>query len=256
MKRTFTYLLTISVFLLISAAAMAQDGLTPYAGSLHTYSVTPDPDSSNKTYLWEISGGGTINGATDGSSINVTWGNTPGTYTITFTETDESTSCSTQRTLDVEVIANTFFLAMAEDAEECHDSTGAVLSAAASGPTTVYFTVELNKDSDWDIDSWQYDFTVNFSGSDYSLQSVSVDGGSDLGTSGSYAGQTVSGTSSTSEIAVELSGPVASGTDVTFTISNGVALSGTTSTPDNGTGDSDQVLTINPLPNTSEITTD
>ena len=256
MKKIFTYLFAIAALMIISAAAMAQGGINPYTGSTHTYSITPDTNTANKTYSWSISGGGTINGAIDGTSLNVTWGSSTGNYVITFTETDESTSCFTQRTLDVEVISNTFFLSMSANAEECHDSTGLVLSSGASGPTTVYFTVNLNKDAGWTIDNWKYNFDLDFTGSDYSLQSVTVDGGANLGTTGSYSDQTISGINTTSEIAVVLTGPVTSGTDVTVTLSNGTAVKGTTTTPDNGSGDNTQILTINPLPNTSGITTD
>ncbi len=255
MKKNFIYLMATALLMIVSAAAMAQDGTNPYAGSTHTYTITPDATTANKTYAWSISGGGTINGATDGTSLNVTWGSTTGTYTVTFTETDTITSCYTQRELDVSVIANTFNLTMSADAEECHDSTGLVLGTGASGPTTIYFTANLNKDAGWTIDSWEYDFSVAIAGS-YSLVSVSVDSGADLGTSGNYANNSVSGSNTTSEIAVVVSGAVTSGDDVTVALSNGFAIKGTTTTPDNGTGDKTQVLTINPLPNTSAITTD
>ncbi|MDX8337955.1 hypothetical protein SLH46_02095 [Draconibacterium sp. IB214405] len=256
MKNKLTYLLTTIAFLAISSVAMAQDGKSPYAGTSHNYSVTPDADATNKTYLWSVSGGGTINGAADGTSVTIDWGTTLGTYTVTFTEKDESTSCSTIRELEVEVISNTFYLNMFSDASACHDSTGLILASGASGPTTLYFTVNLNKDNAWSIDTWEYDFSVSVDGSDYSLSSVKVDDGAELGTGGSYSDISVTGTESTSEIAVVIDGPVTAGTNVTVTISNGEAIKGVVVTPDNGSGDKTQILTLNPLPNTTDITTD
>ena len=252
MKKKLTYLIVAIAFIAISSVAKAQDGTSPYAGSTHSYSVTPDANSANKSYLWEVSGGGTISGVDDETSVLIDWGTTPGIYTITFTETDESTSCATVRELQVEVIANTFYVDMAADAAECHDSTGLVLANGALGPTTLYFTVNLNKDAGWNIDSWEYDFSVAVAGTDYSVSSVKVDGGSELG-AGPHANISVAGTQASSEIAVVITGPVSAGTDVTVTVSNGEAVDGTSTTPDNGSGNKDQVLTVNPLPNTSEI---
>lgn len=255
MKKTINCLFAAAALMIISMTAMAQNGTNPYAGSTHTYTVTPE-DAINNTLTWSISGGGIINGATNGTSLSVTWGSTTGAQTITFTEYDPNTSCSTQRTLDVTVISNTFYLTMGADNEECHDLSGTVLAEGASGNTTVYFDVNLNKDSGWDIDSWKYDFSVAITNTNYSLQSVKVDGGADLGASGTYSNQTVLGTSGTSQIEVVLNGPVTEGTPVTVNLSSGVAIKGTTTTPDNGTGDKTQEITINPLPDTSEITTD
>lgn len=256
MKKSITYLIAIAALMVISVGAMAQDGGTPYAGSTHTYSITPDANSTGKTYLWTLSGGGTIDGSATGSSVVIDWGTTAGTYTLTFTETDGNTSCLSVRDLEVEVIANSFYLNMEANASECHDSTGQVLADGATGPTTLYFTVSMNKDAAWTIDSWEFDFTVAVAGTDYTLTSVKVDGGADLGTSGTYVDQSIVGTNDEIEIAVEITGAVTAGTDVTVQISNGEAIVGTAVTPDNGTGPDTQILTVNPLPDTSDITTD
>jgi hypothetical protein len=94
---------------------------------------------------------------------------------------------------------------------------------------------------------------VAVAGTDYSLSSVKVDGGTELGTGGSYSNVSVSGSATRSEIAVVVNGPVSTGTDVEITVNNGEAIVGTSVTPDNGTGDKKQVLSVNPLPNTSPI---
>jgi hypothetical protein len=253
MKKTLTYLIASIAFIAISGVAKAQDGTAPYAGSTHRYSVTPDANTANKSYLWAVSGGGVISGASNETSVLIDWGTTPGTYTISFTETDETTSCSTVRELEVEVIANIFYVNVAEDASDCHDLSGTVLATDATGSTTLYFTVNLNKDATWSIDSWEYDFSVAVASTDYSLSSVKVDAGAELGTGGSYSNVSVSGSATRSEIAVVVNGPVSTGTDVEITVNNGEAIVGTSVTPDNGTGDKKQVLSVNPLPNTSPI---
>lgn len=252
MKKTFTYLIAIAALMIIGASAMAQDGENPYVGSTHTYSIVPDGNTTAKTYLWTVSGGGTISGSTTGTSVVIDWGTTVGSYTITFTETDGSTSCVSTRELEVEVVANSFYLTMATHASECHDSTGQVLADGVSGPTTLYFTV--NKNAAWTIDDWNFDFTV--SSTSYSVTSVKIDGGVELGTSGSYSDQSVAGTNASAEIAVVVSGSVTSGTDVTVVVSGGEAIKGTSITPDNGTGDKTQILTVTPLPDTGDIQTD
>jgi hypothetical protein len=52
------------------------------------------------TYSWTISAGGTIIGSSTGNSITVEW-TTPGTKTITVTETMCGTGCSTTSSIDV-----------------------------------------------------------------------------------------------------------------------------------------------------------
>jgi PKD repeat protein len=53
------------------------------------------------TYAWSLSGGGTITSPLDGNTASVNWGNTPGTYTLTLTET--RLGCETVNELVVEV---------------------------------------------------------------------------------------------------------------------------------------------------------
>ena len=66
--------------------------------STTTYSV---PETSGNTYSWSVSALGTIDD-TSSSTINVTWGSTTGTATLTLTESNPN-GCSTTITHDVDV---------------------------------------------------------------------------------------------------------------------------------------------------------
>jgi hypothetical protein len=90
--------------------------------------------------------------------------------------TSNSPICYQGFTHDIvlDVIANTFYLTMDEDASQCHDLSGQILEENASGNTTLIFTVNLNKDASWTIDSWNFDFTVDVTGSGYALQQLKL----------------------------------------------------------------------------------
>lgn len=65
-----------------------------------TYSVN---GSQSSTYNWFISGGGTIDDNQDASAM-VTWGNTPGVYTISVQEVTSAGCLGELETCDVEVV--------------------------------------------------------------------------------------------------------------------------------------------------------
>jgi len=76
---------------------------TVCAGSLaEPYLINPPTVGS--TYQWTLSGGGTLNNGTTTDNITVDWGVTPGTYTITVTETDANGCPGSPRIVDVTVI--------------------------------------------------------------------------------------------------------------------------------------------------------
>ncbi|HAS46593.1 MAG TPA: hypothetical protein DCS93_39285 [Microscillaceae bacterium] len=72
------------------------------AGDASSYSTSL---AFGRTYLWEISGGGTIAGSNNGRSVTINWtpSSIPDTYTLNLTETNILTGCSniTQRTITV-----------------------------------------------------------------------------------------------------------------------------------------------------------
>jgi hypothetical protein len=76
------------------------------AGSTgNTYMVTTDA-ASPTTYLWSITGNGTIPGSTTGSSVTVDAATTAGSYTLSVTVTDGVTHCSSTCTFPVTVNPN------------------------------------------------------------------------------------------------------------------------------------------------------
>jgi len=76
---------------------------TVCAGSLaEPYLINPPTPGS--TYAWSLSGGGTIIPGSSSDNITVDWGVTPGTYTITVTETDINGCIGAPVTVTVTVI--------------------------------------------------------------------------------------------------------------------------------------------------------
>lgn len=69
-------------------------------GQIHDYSVVNTPGS---TYNWQISGGGTIS-SNNGNSIQVLWGNTPGSYTVSVQETTADGCLGDVMYSDIEVV--------------------------------------------------------------------------------------------------------------------------------------------------------
>lgn len=72
------------------------------AGSFEPYLINPPNPSS--TYNWTLSGGGVLSG-TSGTSTSITWGSTPGTYTVTAIETDINGCDGDPVIVDVTVIS-------------------------------------------------------------------------------------------------------------------------------------------------------
>ncbi len=70
-------------------------------GQTLNYGVTPAV--GGRTYAWSVTGGGTVQGASNLNNVNILW-NTTGNQTITLTETINATSCSTTVTQAVNVV--------------------------------------------------------------------------------------------------------------------------------------------------------
>ena len=88
----------VTLTLLETPAPVISGPSSALTGSTTTYSV---PETSGNTYAWSISGLGTIDDPAS-STINVTWGSTTGTATLTLTETNPN-GCNTTITYDVDV---------------------------------------------------------------------------------------------------------------------------------------------------------
>ncbi len=109
MKTTNKLLKAIAIIALLlgSNQLIAQTNTSPTqtvcAGSLaEPYLI--NPPTAGSTYQWALSGGGTLNNGTTTNNITVDWGVTPGTYTITVTETDLNGCIGAPVTVDVNVI--------------------------------------------------------------------------------------------------------------------------------------------------------
>jgi hypothetical protein len=94
------------LFSLVSILVFSQTSQTlnqdVFAGSVEPYLINPPNPSS--TYNWTLSGGGVLSG-TSGTSTSITWGSTPGTYTVTAIETDVNGCDGDPVIVDVTVIS-------------------------------------------------------------------------------------------------------------------------------------------------------
>jgi len=254
----------------LASNLFAQDAQHPYQDSEHTYLVTME-DGTNNTPSWIVADASgnplaaqptaDMNATVTGNEAKlvITWnkdwasispdGNP--NFTIQFKESKPAGGCISVRSADITVKGNTFFLIAGDNANECHDEDNHILAQGASATTTVQFTVTLDDVTyALPVDTWEFDFTLAKTSVDYSIDNVTVNGVSGVT---DYNGISIPGNKKSVTIEVELSGPVAIAQSVTLEISDGKAKIGSIVTPDNGTGNKEQMLTIDALPNTSNI---
>lgn len=149
MKTNFTKLLSVCFFLLLGYSATAQD--TRSVGETHTYTVAPE--SGTNTLSWTVTGGGVQGTAWDlqggttlsDASIQILWMQ-PGTYTLTFTETEAhgGVDCSTVKTATV-TVGSDFDVVIADATSDC--ATG-----SAGNSTVSYTLTKTNGATDWTFD--------------------------------------------------------------------------------------------------------
>lgn len=250
MKKSTFYLITLLALIMSSVGAMAQNsGTTPYAGSTHVYSVTKSP-MSGTTLSWAVSGGGAIQGATNGTSATVLWGSTAGTYTVSVTETTTST-CSTQKTFSVTVVTNPYNLIVAGPSGPiCATGSGTIIpnNATFPGYTQIAFTVTASgnaKDS-------KYDYQLT-SSTGANITNVAIDHPVYSGVNLTGTDLTLSGGTSLITFTVTVKSRFDIQDLVTLTISNGKDFYGTS---ENLTSDNTAIATINAVPNTTAISAD
>ncbi len=185
MKKQLTYLITLVAMLVLSVGAFAQGGLSPYVGSSHSYSVTPG--NAGNSFQWALSGGGTLTNATS-TTANVSW-TTPGTYTLTFTETDVTTSCATVKQVPI-TVTSAFDVTLASVDSVCNSAEGVVNFGGTDTTTTISYVINMSTGTTWSPD-WQVTFTLGGA----TVAEVSNDGNVVTASGSSY---TISGLSSTS----------------------------------------------------------
>lgn len=276
MKTIIRYSLTVIALVLVTSFANAQylannatavgDGDNPYVGTAYTYNVTRgnagstiewlvydnatdyanSPASVSDATNYTITGGAT-------TSATITWNN-PGTYYLTYKET--LNGCSTFRGIVVIATANSFQINLIADASACNVQNNKVLDWEGYNEpgeeviTPLAFEVQMTKDAGFSIDSWQFNgsFAVP---TGISPSSITASEGT-INVSGNTF--TLTGlTSGSVTITFGASGLITAGGDITLTASAGKAISGAITTNDNGTGDLDQKITLNPLPGASNI---
>ncbi len=186
MKKLFTYLIAATALFAVATGAKAQDGWNPYVGSTHTYSVTPG--NSGNTFQWVLSGGGTISGDKT-TTASIDW-DTPGTYTLSFTETDVTTLCSTVKQITVNVSSG-FDVALSSVDSVCNSAEGFVNFGGTDTTTTISYVIDMTSGTT----TWNPDWQVTFSLSGATVSEVSYGGTVVTESDGSY---TISGLSSTS----------------------------------------------------------
>ncbi|MBI9058262.1 MAG: hypothetical protein JEZ01_10890 [Labilibaculum sp.] len=226
MKTNFTKLLSVCFFLLLGYSATAQD--TQSVGATNTYTVTPE--SGSNVLAWTISGTSGDDwsitaGALNTGSITVLW-KKPGTYNMSFTETESHTGvdCSTTQTLTVTVDAD-FSVAIA-DATISGTTITESCATGSTGNTDVTYTLTKTNGSE----NWTFDYTTN-------------------GLASEITGDDVAATGATYDLIISLTN-TADGSDQIFT----VEITDVKDSFGNPAGDvSANSVTIYGVPNTSVI---
>ncbi len=252
MKKTFTYLIAAVAFMLISTGAMAQGGESPYVGSTHDYTVTPGNLANG--LAWTVSPGTgytVISGATS-ATIRITW-TAAGIYTLTLTETDGN-SCSTVKELTV-TVSSSFEVSTSDPAVVCNTANDTV--TPANNITIVDFVVDMTTGVTTWSPNWEVTFTLAAGTGSPTIGTVtSADGTVNDNGGGSYTLSPISSASGTGSatISVQVIGDAFTAMTAVLTITAAKELD--YNTTDSDSGDWGATATINPIPNTSAISTD
>lgn len=181
------------------------------------------------------------------------WVFSEGTWTLTYTETNTDNACVATRTFTIHLLDPTFYESLYDIASvtppaaysECHDSTNTLQSwTSINGtnvPTRIVFPVYMYKDEDFKLNNWRFDATFNLSETEYSIAFVNKQN-ANSNRGANYTISNVSGNtwrivvdsavgeygSDFIQLEVVLSGEMYLDCNVTMSISNAYALSGTT----------------------------
>jgi len=149
------------------------------SGTENTYSSSVSPGGGTVTHSWTITGCGTINGSTTGSSVSVTAGPTSGGVPCTFTLTDNVTrdGCPGQCTLTVTVnpcaprIQVVKLVACAQPGLTCATQPAGSYGKVANG---VRGADDPDCPNDQGCPAFCYKVTVSATGSDVNLVDVTL----------------------------------------------------------------------------------
>jgi hypothetical protein len=250
MNKTFTYLIALLFLMITCLWTNAQNtGTNPYTNSTHVYSSSKSKIPLT-TFSWAVSGGGTIQGTTGGLSATIKWGDIPGTYIVSVTESTPAL-CSTTKSFSVTVVDNPFNMIVSAPGTACAAGSGTVIADGALSPgnTTVVFTVavagDMTKTSTFDYD------LATISTAD--ITSVTIDHSIYSGTSLNGNNLTIPNSVASFTVSVVIASRFDIVDDLTLTISDGKDFYGT---PENDTSDNQGTANVNAVPNTSSIKTD
>jgi hypothetical protein len=255
MKKITNYLIAIAAFLLLSFGAKAQGGLSPYVGSAHNYTVTPE--STTNTLLWSVveATGYTINSqsvVTTTSVANITW-TAAGTYKLRFTETNTTTLCATTKEVTV-TVSNAFDVSTSSPTADCNAADGQINYSGTNATTSVTIPVSMVTGVSTFNPDWEIQFTLT-PGTGATISNVNKSSGTLSGT-GPYTltGLTSASGAGSVNITFDVTGNIYTQLDVDFDITSAKELTYNTTDKDNDDWAATQ--TINAIPNTSTITTD
>jgi hypothetical protein len=255
MKKNLTYLIAAVAFMLVSMGAMAQGGLTPLVGSTHEYTVTA-ADASNNPLTWSVVEGTagteyTINSGAATETVNITW-NTAGTYHLEFKEMN-ATGCITLKQATVVVAANTFDVSTTDPSATCNAKDGTV-NPTGDATTSITFTVDMTTANTSWSPNWEIDFTLSTT-TGATFTNVAASSGTLTGT-GPYnlTGLTSTNGDGTVNITLDVTGDAFALQNAALAITAAKELD--YNTPDVDNNDWTALQIINPLPSTSDITTD
>jgi hypothetical protein len=250
MKKNLTYAIVTVAIMLLSFGAKAQGGLAPFVGSTHVYTVTPG--SAGNTKAWTVSPGTgySVNSGANTEEVNITW-TTAGTYTLTFTETDAVTLCSTVKTATVVVGNNTFDVSVTANAAFCNSLSGAINNNDANATTSISFPVSMVTGISTFNPFWEIKFTLTYGSA--TLANVASTAGTLTESAGTYTVTAIpSATGAGSvNITMDVTGSKIVAQSVLLNITSAKELSFNTSDVDVDDWLATQV--INPVPNTSDI---
>ena len=165
--RLLQRLLLLGAVILTSNQMIAQNNQSPIQNICVGSPSEPyliNPPTAGSTYLWTLSGGGTLNNGTTSDNITVDWGMLQGTYTITVIETDAN-GCQGDPVI-VEVTVITLDDASFTLTDYC---VGSPNSATVTGTSGGVFTFTTPPTSGETIDASIGEITGGISGNTYSI---------------------------------------------------------------------------------------
>jgi hypothetical protein len=119
--QSFFGIAMLSVLTVVGVIAQTPDQIVTQ-GSVHNYHVTSDHSGAGYTYIWSIAStvAGNIISTPNTAATSITWG-TPGTYTITLTETNSTGGCNTPNQFIVQVLGQPVLQFTNSNSSNCAD---------------------------------------------------------------------------------------------------------------------------------------